>query len=165
MTDIPDPNNQTASMPPRPEPACALLAMCVECGQGIELALPIDHRSLAFLLAQSGWFISVMSPPGQDSEPAATHCRCGHPIAAHALGICKHGTPSWPTRDGKHCTCRELIAASSPRTSSPPEVPMVLGPLCTACAQQVYPPEVFAAAEQRRQQLLQAAQAARGAAR
>jgi hypothetical protein len=41
---------------------------------------------------------------------------------------------------------------------------MVLGPLCTACAQKVYPPEVFAAAEQRRQQLLQfAAQAAQTA--
>jgi len=102
MTDTPNPNSQAA--PPAPEPACALIAMCVECGEGIELPLPIDSRSLAFLLAQRGWFISVMSPPNQG-----------------------------------------------------PEAPMILGPLCTACAQQVYPPEVFAAAEQRRQQLLQAA--------
>ena len=104
MTDIPNPNSQAAPPVPGPEPVCALLAMCVECGEGTELPLPIDQRVLAFLLAQRGWFISVMSPPGQG-----------------------------------------------------PEVPMVLGPLCTACAQQVYPPEVFAAAEQRRQQLLQAA--------
>ena len=105
MTDIPNPNSP--AVPPGPEPVCALLVLCVECGQGIELPLPIDQRDLAFLLAQSGWFISVMSPPGHGSE-----------------------------------------------------VPMILGPLCTACAQQVYSPEVFAAAEQRRQQLLQAVQAA-----
>jgi hypothetical protein len=102
MTDVPDPNSQAT--PLRPEPLCALLAMCVECGTGIELPFPIDNRTIGFLLARHGWFISVMSPPGQGTE-----------------------------------------------------VPMVLGPLCTACAQQVYSPEVFAAAEQRRQQLLQAA--------
>lgn len=112
MTDIPDPNNQAAPMPPpRLEPACALLALCVECGQGIELPLPIDQRALAFLLAQAQWFISVMSPPGQG-----------------------------------------------------PVAPMILGPLCATCAQQIYPPEVLAAAEQRRQQILQAAQAAAQAA-
>lgn len=105
MTDIPDP----ASVLPRPEPVCALLAMCVECGLGIELPFPIDNRTIGFLLAQRGWFISVLSPPSQG-----------------------------------------------------PEVPMILGPLCAACAQQVYAPEVFAAAEQRRQQLLLAAQAAQG---
>lgn len=104
MTDTPNPSDPTT---PRAEPVCALLAMCVECGQGIELPLPVDQRALAFHLAKSGWFISVMSPPGQG-----------------------------------------------------PEVPMVLGPLCTTCAQKVYPPEVFAVADQRRQQLLQAAQAA-----
>ena len=111
MTDIPNPNSQaTPPPPPGSEPKCALLAMCVECGEGTELPLPVDQRALAFLLAQRGWFMSVMSPPNQG-----------------------------------------------------PEVPMILGPLCTACAQKVYPPEVFAAAEQRRQQLLQAAQAAQGA--
>ena len=109
MTDSSKPSNPPSSQDPqpqpiRPEPRCTLLAMCVECGQGIELELPLDGRMLGFLLAQQGWFISVMNPPGQG-----------------------------------------------------PEAPMVLGPLCTACAQQVYPPEVFAAAEQRRQQLLQAA--------
>ena len=106
MTDIPNPNSPTAP-PPGPEPVCALLAMCVECGQGIEVLLPVDVRWLAFFLAQSGWFISVMTPPDQGSE-----------------------------------------------------VPMLLGPLCTACAQQVYSPEVFKAAEERRQQILQAAQVA-----
>ena len=101
-----EPNADSTS---RPELTCALLAMCVECGQGIELPLPVDQRKLALLLAQSGWFISVMTPPGQGSE-----------------------------------------------------VPMLLGPLCTACAQQVYPPDVFKVAEERRQQLLIAAQAAQG---
>ena len=110
MTNIPNPNSPAAP-PPGPEPVCALLAMCVECGEGTELPLPVDQRALAFFLAQRGWFISVMSPPNQG-----------------------------------------------------PEAPMILGPLCTACAQQVYPPEVFVVAEQRRQQLLQAAAQAAQAA-
>lgn len=112
MTNSPTPNsppNQATPQPPRSEPTCALLAMCVgtyedACGDAIELPFPIDNRTVGFLIAQHGWFISVMSPPGQG-----------------------------------------------------PEAAMVLGPLCTTCAQKVYPPEVFAAAEQRRQQLLQAA--------
>jgi len=114
MTDSSNPNNPPAAPVLRPgahvipsEPMCALLAMCVECGQGLELLLPIDQRALAFLLAQHGWFISVMSPPNQG-----------------------------------------------------PESPMLLGPLCTDCARKVYPAEVFAAAEQRRQQLLQSAEQA-----
>jgi hypothetical protein len=106
MTDSPKPSDlpdaQVPIPPPHVQPRCALLAMCVECGQGIELPMPFDQRGLGYLLALSGWFISMMSPPGQG-----------------------------------------------------PDAQLVLGPLCTACAQQVYPPEVFAAAEQRRQQLLQ----------
>jgi hypothetical protein len=82
-----------------------MLAMCVECGQGVELLLPIDQRSLSAMLAQVGWFISVLSPPGQR-----------------------------------------------------PDASTVIGPLCAACAQQVYPPEIYKAAEQRRQQLLQVLQ-------
>ena len=104
-----DPNtaNPNAADPnARPEPSCALLAMCVECGEDIEVPLPVDARWLAFFLAQRGWFISVMTPPGQG-----------------------------------------------------PEMPMLLGPLCTTCAQKVYSPEVYKAAEERRQQILQAAQA------
>ncbi len=116
MADVPDPNKPAAPpQPPGPEPLCALLALCVECGDGFELILPLDQHALSIALAQRGWFISVLSPP-----------------------------PSQP--------------------GQPPPSPMVLGPLCTACAQKVYPPEVFAAAEQRRQQLLQfAAQAAQTA--
>jgi len=89
------------------EPRIALLALCVECGEGVEVPLPVDARWLAFLLAQRGWFISVLTPPDQG-----------------------------------------------------PEVPMLVAPLCTACAQKVYSPEMYQAAEARRQQLLQAAQAA-----
>lgn len=113
MTDSANPNNPPAAPVLRPgehaipgEPVCALLALCVECGRGLELPLPLDQRVLSFVLAQHGWFISVMSPPNQA------------------------------------------------------ETPMLIGPLCTACAQQVYSPEVFAAAEQRRQQLLQATEQA-----
>ena len=112
MTDIPKPSSQaTPAASPGSEPVCTLLAMCVECGQGVELPLPIDQRALALLLAQIGWFISVMSPPGQG-----------------------------------------------------PEVPMILGPLCTSCAQQVYSPDVFKVAEEQRHQLLQAAAQAAQAA-
>lgn len=53
---------------PRPEPTCALLVMCVECGQGIEAPLPIDHRAFSFLLATHGWFPSVLTPPGQGPD-------------------------------------------------------------------------------------------------
>lgn len=81
MPDAADP--KTPVVPPQPqqppqpqppqqprEPACALLAMCVECGQGAEIPLPVDGRILGLLLAQRGWFISVMSPPGQGPETA-----------------------------------------------------------------------------------------------
>lgn len=76
MTDTADPKPPAVSPQPQPqpqpqqpkEPACALLAMCVECGQGAEIPLPVDGRILGFILALRGWFISVMSPPGQGPE-------------------------------------------------------------------------------------------------
>lgn len=89
----------------KPEPKCALLIMCEKCGEGVDALLPIEHRSIAILLAQRGWFMSVVSPPGQG-----------------------------------------------------PEVPIVFAALCGTCAQQVFPPEVYKAAEARRQMLLQAVQ-------
>lgn len=36
-----------------------------------------------------------------------------------------------------------------------PEVPVVIGALCTSCAPTVFPPEVMKAAEERRKQILQ----------
>jgi hypothetical protein len=45
-----------------------LLVMCVECGQGVEVPLPIDRDALAHLLAQRGWFTSALTPPGQGPE-------------------------------------------------------------------------------------------------
>ena len=42
---------------------------------------------------------------------------------------------------------------------SPPEAQILLGAICTACAQERYPPEVFKVVEERRRLLLQAAQA------
>lgn len=110
MNTNPDPNAASAQSQAPVEPKCALVVMCIECGQGIELPLPIDQHALTYLLAYSGWFVTVC-PPAQPAQPTQ------------------------PTQ----------------------EMPMVLGPLCAECAQKVYPPEVYAAAEQRRQQLLQAA--------
>ena len=107
---LPDANNPRPA-PAAPEPWCALVVMCLECGQGTEVPLPVDQRTLSFLLAHNGWFISVLSPPEKGTEAR-----------------------------------------------------MVIGPLCGACAQQVYPPEVFAAAEQKRQQLVQALAAQAGRA-
>ncbi len=61
----------------RPEPACAMLARCVECGHGAELPLPFDQRALSIMLAQVGWFISVLSPPGQGSDRIVIGPLCG----------------------------------------------------------------------------------------
>jgi hypothetical protein len=62
----------------RPEPKFSLLVMCAECGEGIEAPLPLDQRGLALLLAQRGWFTSVMSPPGQGPEvPILFAALCG----------------------------------------------------------------------------------------
>jgi hypothetical protein len=102
-----DPNAATGSTAPI-EPTCALLVMCVECGQGIEATLPIDYRAFVYLLATNSWFPSVLTPPNQGSE-----------------------------------------------------VPILFGALCPSCAQQVYSPEVFQAAEERRQQMLQRMQEVR----
>lgn len=53
---------------PSSPPNTAVLICCVECGDGAEIPLPMDQRSLAFCLAQRGWFVSVMTPPGQGPE-------------------------------------------------------------------------------------------------
>lgn len=55
-------------VPQGPTPKCALLVMCVECGQGAEVPLPTDRDAIARLLAGKGWFTSVLSPPGQGPE-------------------------------------------------------------------------------------------------
>lgn len=50
------------------EPPCALLVMCCECGEGVEAPLPTDRDAIARVLAQRGWFMSVLTPPGQGPE-------------------------------------------------------------------------------------------------
>lgn len=57
--------NQASPQVPGPEPKCTLLVMCVECGEGVDAPLPLDHKALAILVAQRGWFMSVLSQPGQ----------------------------------------------------------------------------------------------------
>ena len=42
-----------------------LLVMCIECGQGVEVTLPTTRDAIARQLAQRGWFMSVLTPPGQ----------------------------------------------------------------------------------------------------
>ena len=49
------------------EPPCQLLVMCVECGSGIEVPLPTDRDAITRLLARHGWFMSMLSPPGQST--------------------------------------------------------------------------------------------------
>lgn len=86
MTTPPDPKASAAPQAPqaaqtspeaKAEPKCSMLAMCVECGQGIELPLPFDQRGLSYMLAQVGWFISVLSPPGQQIERMVIGPLCG----------------------------------------------------------------------------------------
>jgi len=58
-----------SNKPPRTaEPKCTLLVMCAECGQGFEAPLPIDRDAFARQLARHGWFLSVLTPPGQGPE-------------------------------------------------------------------------------------------------
>ena len=59
---------QASPQASRPEPKCALLVTCVECGEGAEVPLPTDHQATALVLARRGWFMSVISPPGQGAE-------------------------------------------------------------------------------------------------
>jgi hypothetical protein len=49
-------------------PTFALLVMCVECGAGVEVLLPTDRSAIALLLAQRGWYMSVLTPQGQGLE-------------------------------------------------------------------------------------------------
>jgi hypothetical protein len=59
---------QGSPQAPRPEIKLALLVTCVECGEGVEALLPIEHRTFELLLAQRGWFMSALSPPGRGPE-------------------------------------------------------------------------------------------------
>jgi hypothetical protein len=60
--------NVPKTTPVGPDVKFALLLMCVECGQGVEALFPIERDAVALLLAQHGWFVSVMTPPGQGPE-------------------------------------------------------------------------------------------------
>lgn len=89
----------TTNQAPPVDPPWHLVVLCVECGDGIELALPID-RNFEQKLVGHGWFASIMEPP-----------QAGKPI--------------------------------------------VLGTLCNACAKARFPPDIFQAAEARRQRFVQ----------
>lgn len=82
-----DPNLSPPSPPAapvRPEPRSAWLVMCVHCGQGTEAPLPFDHAGLSRFLAQIGWYVSVLTPPGQGPEvPILLAALCG--ICAQAV--------------------------------------------------------------------------------
>lgn len=72
MTDQKNPAGTTT------EPTCALLVMCVECGQGVEVPLPTYRDAIVRVLAQRGWFMSVLTPPGQGPEvPIVIAALCG----------------------------------------------------------------------------------------
>jgi hypothetical protein len=59
----------------RSVPECALLVMCGECGRGTEVPLPVDQTALALFLARGGWFMAVLTPPGQ--APVLFGALCG----------------------------------------------------------------------------------------
>ena len=92
----------TSANAPRSEPKLALLVMCVECGEGVEAPLPIEHQALTLLLAQRGWYLTRLPPPVEQG----------------------------------------------------PEVPILTGALCAACAPKVLAPEILQMAERQRQHLL-----------
>src|SRR5581483_1759912 len=50
------------------EPRTTWLLMCVQCGQGAEAPLPLDRDEIARFLAQIGWYVSVLTPPGQGPD-------------------------------------------------------------------------------------------------
>jgi hypothetical protein len=50
------------------EPKCELLLMCVECGVGVPALLPLDQIAIERLLAQHGWYTSVLTPPNSDPK-------------------------------------------------------------------------------------------------
>jgi hypothetical protein len=58
----------TTTTTPTPTPTTALLVLCVECGDGVEVPLPTYLDAIALVLAQRGWFMSVLTPPGQGPE-------------------------------------------------------------------------------------------------
>ena len=47
------------------EPESALQVSCVECRNAIVAAFPVGREEFARILAKQGWYLSVMSPPGQ----------------------------------------------------------------------------------------------------
>ena len=78
---IPAPKIMATSQASRPESKWALLVLCVECGEGVEVPLPIDYVPFLFFLAQRGWFTSVLKQPAQDPEAATLFAALCTPCA------------------------------------------------------------------------------------
>jgi len=75
IPEVPLMSNSTSAIPqdiptapPTPDPPSAWLVMCLHCGQGTEVPLPFNRDSLARFLARLGWYVSVLTPPGQPPE-------------------------------------------------------------------------------------------------
>lgn len=65
----PNPNSSPHASTVSPaQPRTAWLLMCVQCGQGAEAPMPLDRDGPALFLAQIGWYVSVLTPPGQGPE-------------------------------------------------------------------------------------------------
>lgn len=61
-----DPATSAPSLVPATvEPHCSLLVMCTECGQGSEVPLPFDRDALVRFLAKIGWYLAVLTSPGE----------------------------------------------------------------------------------------------------
>lgn len=48
-----------------PDTKLSLRVPCVECDEALVAPLPIEHTALSDLADEHGWFLTVMTPPGQ----------------------------------------------------------------------------------------------------
>jgi hypothetical protein len=47
------------------EPESGLQVSCVECRNAIAVSFPIGRQAFAHVVAKLGWYLSVLTPPGQ----------------------------------------------------------------------------------------------------
>lgn len=69
MTTPAQPPAQTTAPAPAStpkEPTYFLLVLCVECGEGHAVPIPLDRVALEVTLARRGWYTSVVTPPSHD---------------------------------------------------------------------------------------------------
>ena len=64
----------------------SLRVPCTECRDGIEAPFPIEYDALARRLAEAGWYLSVVTPPGRGKITFGALCKaCAPRIYAPAV--------------------------------------------------------------------------------